>query len=170
MDIKDDQEAPYPFTAFNFAVEIDRPDGSGTLCEAAFAECDGLEMTMDVKTIREGGNNGRQIRLTGPLAFGTLTLKRGMTGSFDLWDWFTSVLKDPSVRTDAHVVLFARNPTKERARFLLSRCVPIKLKAPALNAKDGMVAIEELQIAYESLEREAGKSGGSGAGGPGAGQ
>lgn len=168
MDIKDDQEAPYPFTAFNFAVEIDRPGGGGTLCEAAFAECDGLEMTMDVKTIREGGNNGRQIRLTGPLAYGTLTLKRGMTASMDLWDWFANILKDPSVRSDAHVVLFARNPTKERARFLLSRCIPVKLKAPALNAKDGMVAIEELQIAYESLTREPLK--GAGSSGPGAGR
>ena len=29
--------------------------------------------------------------------------------------------------------------------------MPTKLKAPALNAKDGMVAIEEFQLAYESL-------------------
>jgi hypothetical protein len=28
----------------------------------------------------------------------------------------------------------------------------VKLKAPALNAKDGMVAVEELQMVYESLE------------------
>ena len=38
-----------------------------------------------------------------------------------------------------------------RARFLLSRCVPVKLKSPPLNAKDGGVAIEELQLAYETL-------------------
>ena len=41
--------------------------------------------------------------------------------------------------------------TTERVRFVLTRCVPIKLKAPALNAKDGVIAIEELQLAYESL-------------------
>jgi len=29
------------------------------LCHASFAECDGLEMTMDVKTIREGGSTDR---------------------------------------------------------------------------------------------------------------
>ena len=40
----------------------------------------------------------------------------------------------------------------ERARFQLYRCVPVKLKAPPLNAKDGQVAIEELQIAYERFE------------------
>ncbi|MDQ1522435.1 MAG: hypothetical protein QOE47_359, partial [Pyrinomonadaceae bacterium] len=72
----------YPFVAFNFSVEI-RVDGVAMqICDAAFSECDGLEMTMEVKTIREGGNNGRLIRLTGPTAFGTLTLKRGMTANF----------------------------------------------------------------------------------------
>ncbi|HEU0295583.1 MAG TPA: phage tail protein [Anaerolineales bacterium] len=141
----------YPFTAFNFAIEIDVPDVSKQVCSAAFSECDGLEMTMDVKTIREGGNNGQQIRLTGPLNFGTLTLKRGMTANFDLWKWFSTILTRPNLRADADVVLFAADGTTEQARFLLKSCVPIKLKAPALNGKDGTVAIEELQLAYESL-------------------
>ena len=74
----------YPFTAFNFAVEISITDGSPLVCHAAFSECDGLEMTLEPKTIREGGNNGRQIRLTGPVAYGQLTLKRGMTGFISL--------------------------------------------------------------------------------------
>jgi phage tail-like protein len=141
----------YPFTAFNFAIEIDVPDVSKQVCSASFSECDGLEMTMDVKTIREGGNNGQQIRLTGPLNFGTLTLKRGMTANFDLWKWFSTILTRPNLRADADVVLFAADGTTEQARFLLKSCVPIKLKAPALNGKDGTVAIEELQLAYESL-------------------
>ena len=121
------------------------------VCDAAFSECDGLEMTMDVKTIREGGNNGKQIRLTGPINYGQVTMKRGMTATFDLWDWFNLMLQDPSLRSDAEVVIFAPDGQTERARFLLSRCVPVKLKAPPLNAKDAAVAIEELQLSYESL-------------------
>jgi phage tail-like protein len=141
----------YPFVAFNFSVEI-RVDGVAMqVCDAAFSECDGLEMTMEVKTIREGGNNGKQIRLTGPLNFGQVTLKRGMTETFDLWKWMRLMLTNPETRADAEVVVFAPDGTTERARFILSRCVPVKLKAPPLNAKDGMVAIEELQLAYESL-------------------
>lgn len=142
----------YPFTSFNFAVEINVPDVSPKVCNASFSECDGLEMTMDVKTIREGGNNGKQIRLTGPRNYGQLTLKRGMTETFELWDWFSATLTRAGLRADAEVVLFAPDGKTERARFLLSRCIPVKLKAPALNAKDGTIAIEELQLAYESLE------------------
>ena len=141
----------YPFTSFNFAVEVRLPGKSGPLCNASFAECDGLEMTMEVKTIREGGNNGKQLRLAGPVSFGQLTLKRGMTASFDLWDWFAAVMNNARLRADVMVVVFAADGQTERARFVLTRCLPVKLKAPALNAKDGMVAIEEMQIAYESL-------------------
>ena len=79
----------YPFTSFRFAVAINVPAISpDPLCNAAFAECDGLEMTMDVKTIREGGNNSAQIRLFGAVNYSLLTLKRGMTANFDLWNWF----------------------------------------------------------------------------------
>jgi phage tail-like protein len=146
-----DEQIAYPFTAFNFGVEI-RVDGVAMqICDAAFQECDGLEMTMDVKTIREGGNNGKEIRLTGPLKFGQVTMKRGMTPTFDLWDWFNLMLTNQSLRADAEVVIFAADGKTERARFLLSRCVPVKLKSPPLNAKDGAVAIEEFQLAYESL-------------------
>jgi len=140
-----------PFIAFNFSVEISVPDVAKRVCNAAFAECDGLEMTMDVKSIREGGNNGLMHRLTGPLSFGQVTLKRGMTASFDLWDWIDAVLDNPGLRADAEVVLLAPDRTTENARFVLSRCVPVKLKAPPMNGRDGMVAIEELQLAYESL-------------------
>lgn len=140
-----------PFTGFNFAVEIKLPGVSQRVCNASFAECDGLDMSMDIKTIREGGNNGRQIRLSGPMNFGLLTLKRGMTASFDLWDWMGQLQQQPGLRADAEVVLFAADGQSVRARFILSRCLPAKLKAPPMNAREGGVAIEELQLAYESL-------------------
>jgi phage tail-like protein len=144
-------ETSQPLVAFNFAVEIAVPGVTDEICHAAFAECDGLEVTMEVKTLREGGANDRQVRLTGPLSYGQLTLKRGMTDAFHLWTWIAQVSRQPSLRADAQVVVLAADGATERARFILSRCVPVKVKAPALNAKDGAIAVEELQLAYESL-------------------
>ena len=85
-----------------------------------------------------------------------------MTDNFDLWTWFQDSVHDPRLRADAEVVLLGADGNTERARFQLSRCVPVKLKAPALNAKDGQIAIEELQIAYETLKFVAPKPGGDG--------
>jgi phage tail-like protein len=141
---------PNPINTFNFSIEIKIDGVSPRVCDAAFSECDGLEMTMEVKTLREGGDNTRQHRLTGPIAYGQLTLKRGVTGNFDLWDWFKQVMFNPRLRANANVVVFAGDRT-EQMRFLLTRCVPVKLKAPGLNAASGNVAIEELQLAYETL-------------------
>lgn len=142
----------YPFSTFNFSVEIYRGEAGSPLVRAAFSECDGLEMNLEVKTIREGGANDRQIRLNGPAAYGQLTLKRGMTGNYDLWKWFRDSVRDPRLRAGIEVVLLAADRETELARFQMSRCVPVKMKAPQLNAKDGQIAIEELQVAYETLQ------------------
>jgi phage tail-like protein len=155
-------EYPRPFTSFNFSVEI-YPDGkSAPIAAASFAECDGLEMTHDVKTIRSGGANDRAVRVPGSVNYSNVTLKRGMTGNFDLWTWFEDSIADPYLRANAEVVLLGEDGSTERARFQLYRCVPAKLKAPALNAKDGQVAIEEFQLAYEKLKlaRPAGSASG----------
>jgi phage tail-like protein len=154
----------YPFTSFNFSVEI-KVDGlqDGLLCNAAFSDCDGLDMTMDVKTVREGGNNQRQIRMMGPVSYGQVTLKRGMTSSFDLWDWFNAQQQGTAkqlrkdLRGNAEIVIKAPDQQTEQARFILSKCLLTKLKSPALSAKDGVVAIEELQLTYESLTFKPGK-------------
>lgn len=146
-----DAVGAYPFTSFNFLVEITRDDGSAPLVNAAFSDCDGLEMTLEVKTLREGGANDRQIRLNGAVAYGQLTLKRGMTSSFDLWQWFADSVANPRLRASAEVVLMGADGNTVRARFKLTRCLPVKIKAPALSARDGQIAIEELQVAYETL-------------------
>jgi phage tail-like protein len=142
-----------PFTAFHFRVELSVPDLSDSICSAAFSECDGLEMTMEPKTIREGGNNNQPIHLIGPVSYGQLSLKRGMTDTLDLWDWFERVLQrgQGGLRASGEVVMLASDGVTEQVRFTLSGCLPIKIKAPALNAKDGLLAIEEMQIAYEML-------------------
>jgi phage tail-like protein len=153
----DNPPRPYPFLAFNFAVEIHRAGEGKPLAEGAFSDCDGLEMTMDVKTIKEGGAPDRAIRLNGPVGYSNLTLKRGMTDNFDLWTWFEDSVADPRLRADAEVVLLGPDGS-ERARFQLSRCVPIKMKAPTLSSTGTAVAIEELQIAYERLKFVPGKA------------
>ncbi len=140
-----------PFTTFNFYVNLQLGGGGGVICDAEFAECDGLEMTMEPKTIREGGNNCRQIHLVGPVSYGQLTLKRGMTENFQLWRWFEQVQQNRGLRASGDVLMLSSDHKRADVRFKVSGCLPVKLKAPALNAKDGQIAIEEMQIAYETL-------------------
>jgi phage tail-like protein len=146
-----------PFIAFRFEVvlDLDRPTTGLTspLCEAAFSECDGLELTMQTKTLEVGGVNDRQIHLIGPVTNSQLTLKRGMTNNLQLWQWFSSGTKPGSVLT-AHgqITLWDADGTPG-IQFNLTECLPVRMRAPSLNAKgDGGIAIEELALVYSKLE------------------
>lgn len=145
--------ATRPFTTFNFFVSLVLDNENTPICEGEFSECDGIEMSLEPKTIREGGNNGRQIHLMGPVKYGQLSLKRGMTEDFGLWDWFERIQQSRSLRASGEISMISSDRARDDVRFAISGCLPIKLKAPALNAKDGQIAIEELQIAYETLYR-----------------
>ena len=50
------------------------------------------------------------------------------------------------------VVILAPDGT-EQAAFRLRRCLPVRLKAPRLDAMHGVLAVEELELACEALTR-----------------
>jgi len=141
------------FTTFNFLVAISIPGIADELCEAAFAECDGLELSIEPKTFHQGGLNTEQVHLAGPVSYGQLTLKRGMSKDFGLWRWFTEVMKTDQrgLRGQGRVVMQDGAQAKQ-ITFKLKDCLPIKLRVPGLNAKEGGIAIEELQLVYAALE------------------
>jgi phage tail-like protein len=90
--------------------------------------------------------------MAGQVGYGQLTLKRGMTSNFDLWSWFDAVAAPGGggLRGSAHIVMLGSDGSQQM-QFQLTNCLPVRLKAPALNAKDGLVAIEEMSLVYELM-------------------
>ncbi len=155
----------HPFTTFNFRIELQYGPGGQAICNAEFSECDGLELTLEPKTLREGGNNSRPIHLVGPVSYGQLTLKRGMTHDFGLWEWFETVQQTSGhgVRASGEIAMRTADRQQDQVRFALDGCLPVKLKVPTLSGKDGEIAIEEMQVVYESLSRRTESAAGGGA-------
>lgn len=143
-----------PFTAFRFEVVLDLEtpvDGlTSPLCDAAFAECDGLEMTMEPKTVEAGGVNDRQIHLIGPVKFAQLTLKRGMTSNLQLWTWLALAAQGTVAPASGTVTMWDTDATPV-VEFALQGCLPVRMRAPSLNAREGLVAVEELALVYGSM-------------------
>ena len=142
--------ADVPFTAFRFEVVLDldqpTPGLESPLCEAAFAECDGLEMTMEPKTVESASVTDAQQYLIGPTKYGQIMLKRGMTTNLQLWQWFAQGTRPGSVLT-AHGQITLWDPAGQPAlQFTLAGCLPVKMRAPSLNAREGLIAIEELSL------------------------
>jgi phage tail-like protein len=149
---------------FNFVIRLDTGEG-GMLCEAAFAECAGLEVSAAPKTIREGGNNAGPVHLAGPVSYGNLSLKRGMSEDFGLWTWFDQVHRDGGRHRRADCEVEVRTPDRTATAYSvrLTGCLPIKLKAADLNAREGGIAIEEIEIAYQGLRLAPPEGGDTGA-------
>jgi phage tail-like protein len=119
-----------------------------------FSECSGLELTMAAEEYREGGNNGAVLRFASRAAWSNVTLKRGVSGNTDLWDWHFSFLEGRGKRRDGVIVLLdaSRQP---RQAWYFRRGLPVKYSGPSLNAAQSSIAIEAIEIAHEGLQQIA---------------
>src|SRR5262245_44850665 len=161
LDSPENQLAP--FHVFRFQVSFTRANLPGAqpkaasdvpLCSGAFAECTGLEATMEPKVIKVGGSNYGPSQRVGPVTFATVVLKRGMTTTRDLWNWFQMVAGGAySVRLNVRITMQSVN-AQPVLTWILERALPVKFKAADLNAKGTEVGIEELHLAHEGLKLE----------------
>ena len=121
------------------------------ICQGAFSECTGLEATMEPKVIKVGGANYGAVQRAGPVSFATVVLKRGMTRTRDLWNWF-SMVGGGAYAYRLMVEIELRNARAEAVvRWALRRALPVKFKAADLNARGNEIGIEELHLAHEGL-------------------
>lgn len=134
-----------PYASFNFLVEIE-----GGI-EAGFSECGGLTTETDVIEYRNGDEDITVRKLPGHKKFTNISLKRGYTDSKKLWEWRKTVMDGKTERRSGSILL--RNEAREPAlRWTFREGWPTKWSGPTLNAKNNEVAIEELEIAVESLQ------------------
>jgi len=150
----------YPLSGFRFQVDFkeqmltnETEGGEVLLCSGAFSECSGLEVTMEPKTIKEGGRNWGAAQRMGAVNFGTVVLKRGLARTSDLWAWFSLVGEGAyAQRLNVTITLFDQSGQGVFSWTLL-KAMPVKFKAPDLNASNSEVAIEELHLVHEGLSR-----------------
>ena len=136
-----------PYLGARFFVEIEGVDQGG------FTECTGLQAEVEVTDYQEGGNNGYIHKMAGRTKFTTVVLKRGVTDSTDLWDWFQRVSRGQIERKDVSVVLY-NSEQEEVRRWNLREAFPSKWVGPAFNATTPAVAIESLELAHHGFEVE----------------
>jgi hypothetical protein len=85
-----------------------------------------------------------------------------MTANLQLWNWFSAAGQTGRRSTAQGLVTLWDASGKPRITFLLTDCLPVKLRGPSLNAKDGQIAIEEIQLVYASLKVKPASGVGSG--------
>ena len=149
MAVERDNKNPY--SAFNFIVEI---NGAQI---AAFQEVSGLDSENTPIEYREGADAINSVRkLPGIEKYPNLTLKRGITGSLELYNWRKEVRDGstafPPVRD---VVIQLQNEQHQNVyKWKLTNAWCTKLTGPSLNAKGNEIAIETMELAYDRIDNE----------------
>jgi phage tail-like protein len=144
-----------PYGAFNFLVTLggSQGDGGEGTIIGGFSDVSGLGTEVSYSEYRNGNerfNTTRKVPNTHKVD--DVTLKRGVVGSDDLWNWLKGVRDGTADPRNVRVTLLdeARNPV---VTWSLRNAQPKKWTGPTLAAKGGGdVAMEELSLVCEGLE------------------
>ena len=143
-----------PYVQFNFLVDL----GNGTTDgpDAGFQEVSGIGMEVTVAEYRNGNEKENSVRkITGLNKSTDVTLKRGVIGSLNLYQWLDQIRNgDQNALRNVVIQLQNEDHTSVVQEWKLMRARIIKHTSGPLNAKGTDVAMEELVIAYERLEMQ----------------
>jgi phage tail-like protein len=114
-----------------------------------FTECSGLSAEYETYPYAEGGQNLFVHQLRGRVKYANIVLKRGVTASRDLLNWFQEN-KERSSRGGLTIKLLNRD-LKVVQTWAFSCAVPVRYTAPSVSSDATSMAIETLEIAHEGL-------------------
>lgn len=145
-------ERTNPYGSFNFLVDLGTGDTASV--RAGFQEVTGLNIEVTSSDYRNGNESVNHVRkINGLYKVGDITLKRGLMGALDLFQWLDQMRKgDQTARRNITIQLRDESGANTVMTWRLSNARPTKYTGPSLNAKTGTdVAIEELVLSCEDL-------------------
>ena len=148
-------ERANPYGSFNFLVDLG--NGDATSVRAGFQEVTGLTIDVTTSEYRNGNEAVNHVRkIDGIYTVGDITLRRGLIGALDLFQWIDQVRTgSQAARRNITIQLRDEAGLNTVMTWRLFNARPIKYTGPSLNAKTGTdVAIEELVISCEDLAIE----------------
>jgi len=142
-----------PYAQFNFLVDLGMgADGP----EAGFQECSAISTGVDVIEYRAGNDRDTSPRkITGLSRVADVTLKRGVIGSLQLYQWLDAIRNgDQTALRNVTIQLMSEDHATVVMTWKLRGARIVKHSSGPLNAQGTDVAIEEMTLAYERLEIE----------------
>ncbi len=135
-----------PYRNFRFLVEIEG------IVQAGFSECSGFGSEIEVVEYREGGESSTVRKLPGKTTYPDIVLKWGVTDSRELYDWHLDAVNGEIERKNGSIIL-QDDVGEEKVRWNFFQSWPSKWNGPDFNATGNEVAIDELTVSCERVER-----------------
>lgn len=139
-----------PYRGFKFSVEI------AGIQVAAFSEATVPDISVETVDYREGSDPTYKRKLSGLTSYGSLSLKKGLTDSMDLYNWFILVTEKGSdgskVQKNISLILMDASG-EEKVRWNIINAWPTKYESSGLNAGSSEVMIETLELTLDYITR-----------------
>jgi phage tail-like protein len=137
-----------PYANFNFVVEIDGIEPVG------FSEVELPEARVAEIPYREGADVASAARvLPGRVAYGPLTLRRGVTGDTSLFEWWRAI-RDGTLDQRAANVYLRDEGRNVVQTWRFRRTWPTTLAFSPLRGLGNEIAIETLVLSHDGFEIE----------------
>ena len=143
---KETQDTIWPLPKFYFTAQL----GNGIT--AQFQEVSGLESESDVREFRHGNSPVfYPIKMPGLGKVGNVTLRKGIfVNDSRFFNWLNEIIHN-TIQRQTVVITLLDETGAPKVIWTLDNAWPTKITGPDLKSEGNEVAVESLEIAYETL-------------------
>lgn len=136
----------YPPVGFYFAVTF--KDRSDTL-DSQFQSVSGLSVDIETEEYAEGGENRFKHKLPVRTKYPNLVLKRGLLIDSELIKWCRKAIENFEFEPQNLLVSLYDDSKNPLMTWSLEGCFPVKWVVDDLNAMEGKIVVETIELAYK---------------------
>ena len=137
-----------PLRGYQFVVELGED-------RAYFIEVSNISAEVAPIAFRAGGMRETVHYLAGQPSYSEMRLRFGVTTSNAFWDWFKHALNGTPQRRNISVIMLDAEGASEQLRWNLVAAWPTRMTAAAMDSMRSEIAIEEMSVIYEKIDRVA---------------
>ncbi|HVG43235.1 MAG TPA: phage tail protein [Longimicrobium sp.] len=140
------QDAVWPLPKFYFTVTL------GDDTSISFQEVDGLDSETQVIEYRHGNSPiFYPIKMPGLGKVGNVTLRKGIfVNDAKFWTWYNEIKLNTVARRTVTIALLDETATPKMT-WTLNNAWPTKITGTDLKSEGNEVAVESIEVAYETL-------------------
>ena len=140
------QDSNWPLPKFYFSVTLGADD------KVSFQEVDGLESETQVIEYRHGNSPiYAPIKMPGLAKVGNVTMRKGIfVNNNKFWAWYSEIKLNTIARRTVVVNLLDETGNPKMV-WTLNNAFPTKVTGTDLKSEGNEVAVESIEIAYETL-------------------
>lgn len=137
----------YPAVGFHFVVNFDVAGSSNT--DTRFQEVSGISSDIQLKELKEGGENRFIHKLPQRSNYSNLVLKRGLFSNSGVIDWVRKAIENMEIEPAGVTVSLLNEEHQPLHTYAFYNCWPKKWEVSNFKADDNSVVVETLELAYQ---------------------